>query len=226
MVRSASNGTPSSPSPSEVITADRLTIVPANQVGWPDLQAVFGTADYPGRCYCQRFRVPNHWGSLTDEERRARLREQTNCDNPAADDTTGLVAYLDDEPVGWVAIAPRVDYRTLHRRRTVWAGRHEDKTDETVWAVTCFCVRRGYRGRGITYALAAATIPYARERGARAVEGYPMSTPPGMVVTWGEMHVGSKQVFEAAGFAEVSQPSLRRVVMRVDFADWQSASEA
>jgi hypothetical protein len=35
------------------ITAAQLTIVPANQASWADLRAVFGTADYPGRCYCQ-----------------------------------------------------------------------------------------------------------------------------------------------------------------------------
>ena len=36
-------------------------------------------------------------------------------------------------------------------------------------------------------------------------------------ITWGELHVGSRSIFEAAGFAEVSHPTLRRVVMRIDF---------
>lgn len=27
----------------------------------------------------------------------------------------------------------------------------EDKEDDSVWAVTCFVVRAGYRGQGITY---------------------------------------------------------------------------
>jgi hypothetical protein len=38
----------------EPVTAAQLTIVPANQASWADLQAIFGTADYPGMCYCQR----------------------------------------------------------------------------------------------------------------------------------------------------------------------------
>jgi hypothetical protein len=30
-------------------------------------------------------------------------------------------------------------------------------------------------------------------------------------ITWGELHVGSRSIFAAAGFAEVSRPTLRRV---------------
>ena len=43
-----------------------------------------------------------------------------------------------------------------------------------------------------------------------------MVVPPGTVVTWGELHVGARQVFDEAGFVEVSAPTLRRVVMRHD----------
>jgi hypothetical protein len=44
-----------------------------------------------------------------------------------------------------------------------------------------------------------------------------MRTVPGREITWGELHVGAVQVFADAGFAEVSRPSVRRAVMRVDF---------
>jgi hypothetical protein len=32
-----------------------------------------------------------------------------------------------------------------------------------------------------------------------------MTTPPGKEITWGELHVGSRQVFADADFTEVSQ---------------------
>jgi GNAT superfamily N-acetyltransferase len=83
--------------------------------------------------------------------------------------------------------------------------------------VTCIVVRKGYRKRGLSYALAAATIPYAKANGARALEAHAMSTQPGKEITWGELHVGAVQVYADAGFREVSSPSVRRVVMRVDF---------
>ena len=199
------------------ITADQLTIAAANEASWADLQAVFGTADYPGRCYCQRYKTEGwHW-ALSDVVRRDRLREQTNCGDPDAGTTTGLVAYLDGEPVGWAAVDRRADYPRLQRSPTIWRGRQEDKADDSVWAVTCLVVRKGYRKRGITYALAAATVGYARSRGARALEAYPMIVPPGKEITWGDLHVGARQVFADAGFTEVSHPSVRRVVMRIDF---------
>ena len=86
-----------------------------------------------------------------------------------------------------------------------------------MWAVTCFAVRKGYRGRGLTYLLACAAVDFARERGARALAAYSMITAPGKEITWGELHVGARQVFAEAGFAEVNHPTPRRVVMRVDF---------
>jgi GNAT superfamily N-acetyltransferase len=200
------------------VTAAQLTIVPANQASWADLQAVFGTTDYPGRCYCQRFKFRDRqWSSLSVAERRERLREQTHCDDPEATSSTGLVAYLGAEPVGWVALEPRTAYPRLPWIRTVWSGRQEVKADDRVWAVTCFVTRKGYRKRGITYPLAAATAGFARDQGARALEAYPMITEPGKEITWGELHVGSRQVFADAGFTEVSHPSPRRVVMRIDF---------
>jgi GNAT superfamily N-acetyltransferase len=96
-------------------------------------------------------------------------------------------------------------------------GRAEDKTDDSVWAVTCFVTRAGFRRRGVSRALARAAVDFARERNARAVEGYPMITQPGQEVVWGELHVGSRSVFVGAGFAEVSRPTRRRVVMRIEF---------
>jgi GNAT superfamily N-acetyltransferase len=198
-----------------------LTIVPANQATWADLAAIFGSAD-SRRCNCQRFRSRGwFWDQATDEQRRAQLRDQTNCDDPEATSTAGRVAYLRDGgvPVGWVAVEPRTEYPRLLGLPTVWKGRPgEDKQDDGVWSVTCFVVRKGYRRRGITYALAAATVPYAKANGARALEGYAMRTQPGREITWGELHVGAVQVFTDAGFAQVSSPSVRRAVMRLEFA--------
>jgi GNAT superfamily N-acetyltransferase len=208
------------------VKPEDLTIVPANRATWADLYAIFGAAD-SGRCNCQWFKTRGWlWAQATDAQRRDQLREQTNCDDPDATSTTGLVAYLADDgdptakvPVGWVAVEPRIEYPRLQGLPTVWRGRHEDKQDDGVWSVTCFVVRKGYRKRGISYALAAATVDYARENGARALEGYAMRTQPGKEITWGELYVGAVQVFADAGFTEVSRPSVRRAVMRVDFTD-------
>ena len=69
-------------------------------------------------------------------------------------------------------------------------------------------------------------LDFARERGGRTLEGYPMLTEPGKEITWGELHVGSHNIFAAAGFAEVSRPTLRRVVMRIRLSDALAAKAA
>jgi GNAT superfamily N-acetyltransferase len=208
------------------IPAGQLTVVPANEASWDDIVAIFGTRDYPGRCQCQRFKVPGWiWRDCTQEERTEMLRVQTACDDPDATATSGLVGYLDDEPVGWVALEPRTAYPKLRTTPVPWHGRDEDKDDDDVWVVTCFVVRKGFRGRGLTYLLARATVGFARERGARALEAYPMITQPGKEITWGELHVGARQVFDDAGFEEVSRPTVRRVVMRIEFDQRGEVSE-
>ena len=203
---------------SEPVTAGEMRIVPANEATWSDLEAVFGTADYPYHCQCQRLKVTGWlWRDTSLDERLAMHCASTACGQPDAPSTSGLVAFLHDEPVGWVAVEPRPEYPKLRTLRVPWTGRREDKDDDGVWSVTCFCVRKGFRGRGITYPLAEAAADHARRYGATAVEGYPMVTEPGVEITWGELHVGAPQVFEDAGFREVSAPTKRRRVMRIDF---------
>lgn len=153
--------------------------------------------------------------SFPREERADRLREQTDCGHPESETTSGLVAYLDEEPVGWRAIEPRTAYAGLLRNfRIPWDGHTEDRTDDSVWAVTCFFTRAGFRKRGVSRALASAAVRFARERGVRAIEGYPINTKN---VISEELHVGTVGVFADAGSTEVSQATVRRVVMRIDF---------
>jgi GNAT superfamily N-acetyltransferase len=193
-----------------------ISIAPANDASWEDLEAVFGTSGPASTCQCQRYKLQRReaFRSFPAEERARRLRRQTNCGHRESDATSGLVAYLDGEPVGWCAVEPRTAYGGLVRNNRVpWAGRAEDKADDSVWAVTCFAIRAGFRRRGVGRALARAAVDFARERGARAIEGYPMTTQNALVE---ELHVGTEGMFAEAGFAEVSRPTLRRVVMRID----------
>ena len=92
--------------------------MPANEASWDDLVAIFGTADYSGRCHCQRFKVPGWiWRDSTQEQRTDLLRTQTACGRPGATSTSGLVAYLGGEPAGWVAVEPRTAYPKLRTSR-------------------------------------------------------------------------------------------------------------
>lgn len=203
-----------------VATCSGVSTVPASRASWDDLRAIFGTRGEGSVCQCQRYKLQpgESFRAVPREVRADRLRHQANCDRGEAASTSGLVGYLGGEPVGWCAVEPRTAYPGLLRvYRVPWLGRDEDKADDRVWAVTCFFTRAGYRRRGVSRALARAAVDFARERGAKALEGYPMVVAPGQEIAWGELHVGSRSIFAAAGFAEIGRPTPRRAVMRIDF---------
>ena len=198
-------------------TEATISVLPANEARWTDLQTIFGTRGPAARCQCQRFKLRRResFAGFPVEERAERLREQTDCDHPDSGHTSGLVAFLDCAPIGWCAVEPRMAYEGLIRNNRVpWTDRDEDKGDPTVWAVTCLFTRSGFRKRGVSRALVRAAVDFARASGARAIEGYPITTKQ---VILEELLVGTVDTFRAAGFAEVSRPTLRRVVMRIDF---------
>ena len=195
-----------------------LRIVPANKVGSADLDLVFGSRGTAWDCQCQWFQNPGKdFDALSVQERAHELRTQTRCGVPDAKSTSGLVAYLGEEPVGWCAVEPRTTYVRLRTSRVAFGGRDEDKDDTRVWAAVCFVTRTGFRRRGVSRALAAAAVDFARSRGARALEGYPLLLPEGKAPMWGELYVGSRSIFADAGFREIGQPTPRRFVMRIDF---------
>lgn len=196
----------------------RITVVPANQASWEDLQAVLGTRGQAARCQCQRYKLARgeSFASFPVEERAHRLRLQTDAGHPERGTTSGLVARLDGEPVGWCAVEPRPDFPGLVRNaRVPWEGRDEDRSDSGVWAVTCLFTRAGFRRRGVSRALARAAVEHARAGGARALEAYPITTTE---VVAEELHVGTVGVFAAAGLVELARPTPRRAVMRIELA--------
>ena len=193
-----------------------ITVLPANEAAWQDLKDIFGDRGPGHRCQCQwyKLRPGETFGRQRVEERAARLREQTNAGTPQAG-TSGLIGYAGQVPVGWCSVEPRSHYEGLLRVYKVpWEGRHEDKGDDTVWAVTCLFVRAGYRRRGVSRALAAAAVDRGRLCGASALEAYPID-PEGVISE--ELHVGTRSVFAGAGLTEVHQPTRRRRVMRINF---------
>ena len=86
----------------------------------------------------------------------------------------GVLAYRDREPVGWCAVAPRVEYERLGRSRKL-----KPVDSEPVWSVVCFYVARAARRSGVTTALLAGAEAFARSHGANWLEAYPVDPEPG-----------------------------------------------
>ena len=120
----------------------------------------------------------------------------------------GVLAYVDGEPAGWCAVAPRETYSRLRRSRPL-----APVDDAPVWSITCFFIDAAYRGRGIGRALIEAAARLAAEQGGRIVEAYPVDTM-GRRIAASDAYHGVASQFALAGFAEVARRTPRRPIMR------------
>lgn len=196
-------------------THPSLTVIPAAQAPFTDVEAVFGTRGDPAHCWCQWYKLPGKaWreGAGGDEALRDRLATQLAADGPG----TGLLAYDGDEPVGWCAVEPRPALPRLQLSPLIRGATAEpDFDDESVWAVTCFVVPRQHRKRGIGAALAEAAVEFARDHGARVLEAYAVDPAARAKVAAAELFHGTASMFTGAGFSEVARPSDARAVLQI-----------
>lgn len=162
-------------------------------------------------CWCLSYRLLTSKENLAlqREARGERVRELSGEDPPP-----GVLAYDDGEPAGWAAIHPRADTGFATNRKIPWVD------EIPVWSLWCLRVRPGHRGRGITHALVAGAVDFARQQGAPAVEAYPVDNR-GAKVDLTMAYVGTRSLFEAAGFTKAADTAsvlngFPRVLMRLD----------
>ena len=182
----------------------RLEVHPLTPRRWPDLEKLFGPRGACGGCWCMYWRLPRkEVERRKGEGNRRLLRKLAGSGTPP-----GLLAYLDGEPVGWCALAPREVYPVLGRSRVL--ARVDEKP---VWSVVCFFVARRHRSRGVSRALVRAAVAFARKHGAKIAEGYPVEPRKGRapdVFLW----TGLPGTFLTAGFKEVARRSPTRPILR------------
>jgi GNAT superfamily N-acetyltransferase len=186
-----------------------LTIVEATADRWDDLADLLGERGDPARCWCQYYRYEGSYQHGAGERNRAELERQFST----AAVPHGLLAYDDERPVGWCAVAPRADYPRLRRMRAAQATQDTDG----LWSVTCFVVRVGYRRQGLTGRLLASAIEFAAGHGARILEAYPVDPTVRPTGSAG-LFQGVLSTYLSAGFTEVARPSASRAVVRLVLA--------
>jgi len=188
-----------------------LDVRPLTGETWDALAALFREGGDPGWCWCQHWRLRSKDMSAAKvPQLRERLHDQAESDQPP-----GLVAFDGDRAVGWVSLGPRRDFERIVRSRVI-----PTVDDRPVWSIVCFAVSSSARGRGVARTLLDAAIAYARERGAEAVEAYPVATGDGEAIHPDAAFTGTLPMFQRAGFSvaadRASDPSSthRRVVVR------------
>jgi GNAT superfamily N-acetyltransferase len=140
---------------------------------------------------------------------RAALREEI----ATATISPGLIAYVDDDPVGWTRIGPRDGFAGVRKNRAL--ARLLPPNPGAWWIACCF-VAANTRGRGVGKALARAATQFAFDHGATCVEAHPVDVAalkhahaaPSAVFT------GTVAMFTAAGFVEVGRTFASRPIMR------------
>jgi GNAT superfamily N-acetyltransferase len=173
-----------------------LDIRPLTSALWPDLAGLFEQGGDPRWCWCMYFRVRGRdWSNSTAAQNRAELAALTD-DRALA---PGLIAYRDDQAVGWVSLGPREDYERLAYSKVL-----APVDDVPVWSIVCFVVSRKARGKGVAAGLLDAAVEFAREHGATRLEAYPGDTSAGRVAAANAYH-GTLSMFEKAGFEVVER---------------------
>ena len=183
---------------------DAPRFAPATAGRWADLEAVMQSCSDGRGCWCAYWYLPNKdfkagWGDPN------RLFLKAHVESGAE---PGLVAYVDDEPAGWVGVAPRMAFDRLNRSRNFAA-----LDDLLVWSMTCFIVRKGFRRRGLMRTLIRAGANFAFSKGAPAIEAYPVV--PGAKTGSSELYLGTRDAFADEGFVECARPLPNRPVMRL-----------
>ncbi|WP_030763321.1 GNAT family N-acetyltransferase [Streptomyces sp. NRRL F-2664] len=161
-------------------------------------------------CWCLSYRIP----AKLNNELRGPARGEYVAGLCGSGTPPGVIAHQGEEPVGWAAVAPRAD-TSFARSRTI---PHLDALP--VWSLWCIRVRPGHRGKGISHALIAGAVEFARSHGAPVVEAYPLDNGTARVdLTMA--YPGLRKNFERAGFVHAADTTSvlaghPRVLMRLD----------
>jgi GNAT superfamily N-acetyltransferase len=186
------------------LTKDQLTFKPVTLNEWPDMQSLFGPNGADGGCWCMWWRIKRSEFDRNHGEANRRAMEAII----RSGEVPGLLAYLQTEPIGWCSVAPREAFPVLDRSPVL-----KRVDDRPVWSIVCFYIAREYRQCGLTGLLIEAAVDYARSRGAKIIEAYPVD-PGTDRFDPGSAFTGTIGTFRRLGFKEVARRSKRRAVLR------------
>lgn len=179
-------------------------ILPLTLERWADFETLFGPRGACGGCWCMWWRLKRaDWERGQGAGNKQAMRRLV-----AGGAVPGLIAYLGDEPVGWVSLGPRESFGVLGRSPVL------KPVDEVpVWSLVCFYIRREHRRRGLSGALIAAAKKHAKAGGARWLEAYP-TEPKKAEVPDIYAFTGVPGMFTPVGFKEIARRSPTRPILR------------
>jgi len=177
-------------------------LVPAN---WEQFETLMGEKGGCGGCWCMVFRLSSkEFAANKFDGNKDLMRGLVQAGKPG-----GLIATMNNIPIGWIAMAPREDYIKIESSRSF-----KRIDDQPVWSITCFFIKKEYRRKGLSKRLIAAAVAYARKRKIKVLEAYP-AIPYDDKVPAPFLWVGILSAFTDNGFSIVQQNGKSRAMVRL-----------
>lgn len=170
---------------------------------WTDFEQLFGPNGACAGCWCAWFLMTNkefnQSGKLGHKELLRTLVQQGV--------EPGIIAYADGVPAGWVALAPREQYKRLATSKHLGPV-----DDQPVWVISCFYIFRDYRHQGVMEKLIRAAEEYARSKGVKMLEAFPVDAPEKISPV--SLYTGKADIFYKLGFEQVALRETRPILRK------------
>ncbi len=188
----------------EINIKSKFSFYPVTKANWKDFENLFGERGACGGCWCMSWLLTKKEFDANKGAANKRKMKKLVDSNAQP----GIIAYFDNEPVGWCAIAPREKYIRLEKSRVL-----KNVDDQPVWSIPCFFIKKEFRRKRLSTEMLKAAISHCKSKGVKIVEGYPTepyanNIPPAFAWT------GFPSSFRKAGFKEVLRRSKSRPIMR------------
>jgi predicted GNAT family acetyltransferase len=175
-----------------------------NSKNWTSFEELFGEKGACGGCWCMTWRLTSaEYEKLKGVGNKKAMKQLVSDKLPL-----GIIAFEGNEPVGWCSVSPRKHFVRLANSRILKAVDNKE-----VWSIVCFFIKKGFRRQGMSVKLIKAAVNFAKAKGAKTIEAYPVepkkkSVPEVFVFT------GLASAFFKAGFTEVARNSETRPIVR------------
>jgi len=186
------------------VTISKLKFLPVTIDNWKDFESLFGKRGACGGCWCMWSRI-----------KRSEFEKQKGESNKRAmkklvrgGTIPGILAYIDNLPIGWCSVAPREHFSALARSRVL-----KPVDNKEVWSIVCLFVNKEYRRSGVSTALIKEAVKFANANGAKIIEAYPVE-PRKKIMPDVFAYYGLPSAYLKAGFKEVARRSESRPIMR------------
>lgn len=154
-------------------------------------------------CYCHFPHAPHDtckWQDIPKEENRKAVIDLINSGKKQ-----GLLAYDNNQPIGWCNAGPRVNM-------TVTPDYEEPKADK-IGSTTCFIIAKEYRRKGVARLLLKTALEVFKTQGFKYAEGYPLENMQGEA----NNHWGPKELYLSEGFKQYATED-DMIVMRKELS--------